>query len=153
AWFDQQRDRFMTVAARWYVAIILALEGDHERAESELREALSLVTSRHRPVVQATLAQVLLRRAKTGQALEHALEASKALADRPISEGDAVVRLAHAEALRAAGRTDESVAAIRAARDRLLARATRIARPEWRTSFLEIPDHARTLVLSKEWEA
>src|SRR5262249_52804700 len=132
AWFEQQRDRYQAGAARWYAAMILALDGDLERAEREGREALALITMRHGPGVQATIAQTLLGRGRTAEALECAIQANKSVAERAVIEGEGLIRLVYAEALHAAGRREDAVAAIRTARDRLLARAERIVRPDWR---------------------
>ena len=65
-------------------------------------------------------------------------------------EGESQVRLMIAEALHATGDADAR-SSIRAARERLLARAAKITSPEWRTSFLEnLPENARTLALARE---
>ena len=60
-----------------------------------------------------------------------------------------MVRLVHVEALLAVG--DPSArAAARDARERLLARAARIADPAWRERFLTaVPDNAATLALPR----
>jgi hypothetical protein len=69
-----------------------------------------------------------------------------------IDEGDALVRLVHAEALGQAGFPQIARVAIVAARDRLLARADKITAMALRTSFLErVPEHARTLSLARTW--
>jgi hypothetical protein len=62
-----------------------------------------------------------------------------------VHEGDALIHLALAEALAAAGRADDAAQALGAARDRLTARAAKIEDAALRASFLEeIGDHART---------
>jgi hypothetical protein len=64
----------------------------------------------------------------------------------------AFVRLAHAEALAAAGDQPAACAAITVARARLLAIADRIPDPDYRKSFLEeVPENARTLALASLW--
>jgi len=65
---------------------------------------------------------------------------------------DAPLRLAHAEALRAAGLDDEARTAIVSAHDRLLARADRCTDPALRAMYLEgTPCSARTLALAADW--
>lgn len=62
----------------------------------------------------------------------------------------AAVRLAHAEALHAAGDLATAQAAIAEARDRLLAVAGTIDDPTYRRGFLEdVPVNARTLALAR----
>ncbi|HEX7839584.1 MAG TPA: hypothetical protein VF469_19045, partial [Kofleriaceae bacterium] len=64
----------------------------------------------------------------------------------------AFVRLAHAEALHAAGAHDAARGAIVRARAHLLAIADKIADPSYRTSFLaHVPENARTLALADAW--
>ncbi len=65
-------------------------------------------------------------------------------------QGEALGPLMLAEALHAAGRDDEARAAMSDARARLDRRTERLALPEWRSSFLAIPDNARTLELERE---
>ena len=61
-----------------------------------------------------------------------------------IEEGESMVRLTYAEALAAAGEQDQADAALATARERLLARADRVADPGWRHRFLhEVPVNAR----------
>jgi hypothetical protein len=67
-----------------------------------------------------------------------------------IEEGDAMVRLVHAEALAALGMNERYAAAVSEARDHLLVRAARISDPRWRERFLtSVPDNARTLELAQ----
>ncbi|HVV53164.1 MAG TPA: hypothetical protein VHO06_26135, partial [Polyangia bacterium] len=64
-------------------------------------------------------------------------------------EGESTVRLTYAEALAASGAAAEAQAALAVARQRLLARADRIADLGWRQRFLhEVPANARLLALS-----
>ena len=66
-----------------------------------------------------------------------------------IDEGESVVRLTYAEALAAAGEHAEARAALAVARQRLLARAERVADLSWRHRFLhEVPVNARILALA-----
>lgn len=71
-----------------------------------------------------------------------------------IEEGEALIRLVHAEALSATGDGDAARAAIADARDRLLAAAARIDDPALRDSFLHnVPENARTLARARAWLA
>jgi hypothetical protein len=69
-------------------------------------------------------------------------------------EGEAAVRLVHAEALMANGRAEDARAAIATARARLAERAATIKDRSWRESFLgNVADHKRTLDLAALWNA
>lgn len=69
-----------------------------------------------------------------------------------VDEGEAEVRLVFAEALDASGARAAAIAAIAAARVRLLERAARITGDTWRRSFLEnVPEHGRTIELARAW--
>ena len=83
------------------------------------------------------------------EALARAREASALLAELGvIDEGETLVRLVLAEALRRRGLVEEGNAAAKAAREALLARADKIRDPRWRKSFLEkVPENARTMAL------
>ena len=68
-----------------------------------------------------------------------------------IEEGESIVRLTYAEALAAAGEHGQAQAALAIARQRLLARADRVADLGWRHRFLhEVPVNARILALAAE---
>jgi hypothetical protein len=65
---------------------------------------------------------------------------------------DALVRLAHAEALDATGAEEEARAAIADAARWLHTVAGRVTDPDLRRSYLEaIPEHVRTLALARAW--
>jgi eukaryotic-like serine/threonine-protein kinase len=67
-----------------------------------------------------------------------------------IEEGEALIRLVHTRALEAIGEDSAARAALIAARDRLLARAAKIADPALREGFLRaVPDNARTLAVAR----
>ena len=69
-----------------------------------------------------------------------------------IEEGEALVRLAFAEALEASGDHRGACEAIAIGRTRLLERAGKLRDAEFRRSFLErVADHARTLALAAAW--
>ena len=66
-----------------------------------------------------------------------------------LEEGEAMLRLAHAMALRAASRPEETTEVIRAACARLQEQADRIGDADWRRTFLKnIEDHALTMAFA-----
>jgi len=148
-------DALMTACGHAYLAEILTIGRNYEAAERAARMAVTLVGDRDhevRAMAQAALARVLLA---THRAPEALVAAQKAFALLPVvgSVGaEAPVRLVHAEALRAAGDEGAAREALRVARDRLMERASRIASPAMRASFLgQVPANARTTVLATEW--
>ena len=69
-----------------------------------------------------------------------------------MDEGEALVRLAAAEARKATGADDAARDTILLARDRLRESARGIVDPAWRESFLEkVEEHRRTLELAAIW--
>jgi hypothetical protein len=91
----------------------------------------------------------MLEQDRAAEALPVAREAHAILEELgEIEEGEAMVRVVYAEALRATGARREFEQIARAARDRLLDRADKISDAAWRERFLTaVPDNARTLVL------
>src|SRR5262249_35713290 len=102
-----------------------------------------------------TRAKVALEQGRAAEALEAATVAHDLLMRlQGIEEGDSLVRLVHAEALRASGDLEQARVHIAIARDRLLATAANVGDPELRKSFPErIPENARTVALAREWGA
>jgi hypothetical protein len=162
------------------VGFLLAELGDFQSAEDALRTALADADRMGLQEVNGVLLQNLgyvvayCGRLDEARSLElRALEvlekrgdarleglchnylATIALLDQPgmVEEGESLVRLVHAEALRAAGRQGDFVAATAAARAALQARAAKISDPEWRRRFLTaVPDNARTIALAEDAE-
>jgi hypothetical protein len=140
--------------------LILQAAGDLAGAEVAARRALEVAEAEpvlplNRAESLAILAQVLLAQGRTPEALERA-EAGLQLLESlgGIDDGEALIRLVHAEALHAAGQGDAARAALGAAAVRLRARAERIGSAALRQSFLErVPENARTLALEKAWAA
>ncbi len=150
--FGEQGERRLEGLARTYLAEILC-DGDRfEEAEAEAEQAVSLlqVSSGARAFALATLAQARLRRRSSQAALEASQGAYATLqALGTLEEGEATVRLVQAECLRAHGQREASLQVLAVARERLLARAARIALPAWRSAFLNrVPANARTLALA-----
>jgi tetratricopeptide (TPR) repeat protein len=141
---------------RLYSVRLLTALGRLDEAERLARAVcgeLSAVPS-ERALAHAALAEALLARGHTVEALAAATLAATTLTDLDaIVEGKAMIRLIHAEALLAAGREGEARAVAIAARDRLHARAARIAEPSRRASFLSrVPDHVRLRALAARLE-
>jgi ATP/maltotriose-dependent transcriptional regulator MalT len=143
----------------WALAEVLRRERDLEGAEREIQVALGIVMAvvpQDSPAILSTLCCIRLAQGRVAEALATA-EDAVARYNAMRSCGFfriAFVRLAHAEALEAAGDHARACAAIRAARDRLLAIAGRILDPGYRKSFLEdVPENARTLALASTWLA
>lgn len=152
---EQRGNLRLAATSRAHLAQILLLDGDPVQAEAEARAAMAMSPARSTCLLrsQAVLARALLVRGQAAQALELAAQALDALRERGGIEGDeALVHLVHAEALHACGREAQARAAIAAARARLLERAARIGDAAWRKSFLDnVPEHARTLALARDW--
>ncbi|WP_438029964.1 protein kinase domain-containing protein [Sorangium sp. So ce233] len=142
-----------------YLAEAFRLAGDLAAAEAEARRACELLADMPplAPCVLATLANVLLARGRTAEALEHAGRAAELAAAVVTSlghleTGESLVYLVHAEALAASGDARRARSAIALGRARLLERAGKIANRAWRASFLEnVPENARTLALARAW--
>ena len=153
--FAAQGDRHLECGARCYLAAILQLSGDLDGAETEARRALEAiaVVPPLQPFALATLADALLASGRVSEARAAAEQAAALLASLGnVEEGEALVRLMRAETLEASGEHDAARAAIITARERLLARAEKIADPARRASFLErVPEHARILTLARAW--
>ncbi len=143
-------------SSRVYLSRILAKGGDAAGAEQEARAAADLLVAvpPMRPYAFAALAEALALQAREEEALAAAREAMDQLhaLGGVVEEGEALVRLTFAEALRTAGDEVGARDAITRARDRLLERAGPIGDPMLRQSFLEgVSEHARTLARAREW--
>ncbi len=155
--FGRASDARMEAGSRFYLILLHTRRGDLERAEAEALTALELAREvpTTRACALAALARVLLGAGRPGEALERA-RAAQALLDElgGVEEGEAMIRLALAEALEASGLTPEARAAIEVARARLRERAGRIGDPRVKRAFLEdVPEHARTQALAEEWRS
>ncbi len=154
--FEAQGDLRMAGASRMYLAQIHAAQKEYASAAREAR--LAVAELEKSPPVRvyaiATLAGVLLAQGELPASLAQATLAMNEF-DRlgGIEEGESFVRLVHAKALAASGDMMGAAAAIRASRERLLARALRIADPAQRETFVRaIPENRETLELSEAWE-
>jgi DNA-binding winged helix-turn-helix (wHTH) protein/tetratricopeptide (TPR) repeat protein len=131
------------------------VSGDFVAAEIDARRAAENIVTVPAPraAALAALARALLAQGRNEEALEIAREAIALLDALGSSKYcEALVRLMSAETKMASGDQAGARGAIRAARDRLLERAERIADVNMRESFLDrVPDNVRTLELAREW--
>jgi tetratricopeptide (TPR) repeat protein len=152
--FRRQGDLRLEAATRSYLSQILVLSGDLEAAEREARAALALlVLPPVRVQTLATLGYALLAAGRANDALAATREATALLAMLgSVDSGESLLRLVHAEALRAIGEEAAARTAILVARGRIMERAAKIKAPLLRASFLErVPENARTLALAEAW--
>jgi tetratricopeptide (TPR) repeat protein len=153
------RGGFVLLAAgtRVNLAEILGMGRNHVGAERAARDALGILGERideMRAQALGRLSHALLAQRRVHEALAASTEAME-IVDQVgwIPDGEAAVRLAHAEALFAAGKLDDAREAVLVARDRLWARAEKISDGKARDKFLEnVPENARTLKLATDWE-
>jgi tetratricopeptide (TPR) repeat protein len=149
-----QGDQRLEGGALLYLSTNSFLAGDLQDAEHRARMASEIVPTPLQPAALAALARAVLAQGRVDEALRHARKAHELLLEiGHVEEYEALVRLVLPEALHAAGELEEARAALGSARERLLARAEKIANPEWRASFLtRLHDNARTLGLSSDWK-
>jgi tetratricopeptide (TPR) repeat protein len=153
--FGAQSDVRMLAASLCYLARIELQLGMSDEALDNARAALE-ASGEHPPVraqALAGIAAIELAMGRAGDALQHAQQA-KSILDSPagVEEGHVLIRLVHAEALRATGDLPAAHAAIDEAKERLLESAQRISDPTLAHSFLDnVPENARTLELARKW--
>ena len=138
-------------------ALAEAAAGRPLEAEALLRQAISLV-EHHPPMrsaLSAQLARLLVARHATDEALALTRPAHEMIErGGPVEEREGLVRLAHLEALIAAGAHEEAVAVAWVAMQRLRTRAARLGDPAWSESFLaRVPANAETLRLGSLLDA
>ncbi|HEX3906171.1 MAG TPA: protein kinase [Polyangia bacterium] len=152
--FRRQGEPRLEGLARIYLAEILIGRGDLAAAAEEAAAAVAalVVAPAIRVAALGALARARLGGGDRDGGLAAAGEAHAALERLgEIEEGESMVRLTYAEALAAAGQEAEARAALALARQRLLARADRVADLGWRHRFLhEVPVNARILALAGE---
>ena len=138
-----------------YLAMIHTLAGRPQAAEIEARTSVDelAAVSPFRPFAIATLARAIAAQGRNKEALGVAHEAFS-LREKigEVEEGECFIALVLAETLLAASDHASARGVLQDARSALLARADRIRDTDLRRSFLEeIPEHARTLALAREW--
>ena len=136
-----------------HIAWILLSAGRLDEAARSIDEALTFLGEHlaARLLAYATRAQIHLRRGLVAAALADATTAHTGLAAlERIQEGESLIRLTWAEALAAAGRTDEAAAAVAAAVRNLDERAAMIDQEHLRASFRGLPENRRIAELAGE---
>jgi hypothetical protein len=152
--FGEQGDRRLEANSRIYAARIAAAMGDVEGGEANARRALELLgdASPLRAFALATLADLEARRGDAEAALRTSEEAMAVLEGEGAEEGEAFVRLVHAEILHAAGHVEAARAVVRRAWARVAERSEGIADAGARLAFLtSVPEHVRTEELARVW--
>lgn len=142
---------------RVYRAQFDLLRGASDDARAEIDRAIGLIHPDSAPKLYAFALAVQASAQLDAGCTDEALETSRrgmALLDTlgELDEGDALLRLTHAEALRAAGRLSDARSAIDAAADQVQKRARRIDNPRGREMFLQqVAENQLTLELADEW--
>jgi tetratricopeptide (TPR) repeat protein len=136
-------------------ARLRAMQGNHVAAAALSRAAAEDAEESPAQRAQAlgSLADALLAEGSVQPALAAASEAAS-IADRlgGLDEGEALVRLAHALALHAAGQEAEARRRLGDAKKKLVAMADRIKDRRFRKSFLEnVSEHRRLLEAAADW--
>jgi tRNA A-37 threonylcarbamoyl transferase component Bud32/tetratricopeptide (TPR) repeat protein len=151
AFQKQEQPRGMGLSQA-YLAELELLAGNPAAAEGEARAAVDSLSGVPplRAGALAVFARSLLAQGRADGALVAAREAYALLESLgTIEEGEAMVRLAYAEALAANGQAEAFAQAITKARDQVLVKAGKISDSARRQQFLTaIVDNARTLALA-----
>ncbi|MFO0592937.1 MAG: protein kinase [Polyangiaceae bacterium] len=152
--FTSSGDPRLEGACRVYLSRILLAKGDVEGALSEARRVVNHPASPApaKSGALAALSLALLAAGRPEQAVTAAEQAAELLAQLgAIEDFEALIGVAHAEALAANGRIEEARRAVAVARRRIHDRAARLREPV-RTRFLTaVPDNARCLGLALVW--
>ncbi|MFO0735644.1 MAG: protein kinase [Labilithrix sp.] len=156
--YAANRDRGGEAHARCYLASVYYFGGRFEDAAVESLRALHLID--HSPPYRAALLGFFsLTKMHQGAPPDEVLTMAKEAYDlleklTGIAEGEAVVRIAYAEALHYAKQEEAAKKAVAAARDRLLARAAKITNPAYKRAFLgSVRENGRTFARAGEWLA
>ncbi len=146
-----QKDRWIECVSETYLADLMLRAGRLADAERAARRAAELSDRPNRVLALALLGRVELALGKTDDASSTAAESHALLEELgSVEDGEAMARLAFVEINEAVGSSQVAREELAKARDRLLARADKIADPELRRSFLScVPENARTLELAK----
>ncbi len=152
--FEKKGDGRTAGGSRLYLALIALETGALDEAEAEVARALALLveTPPVRAFGLAVLAHVHLARGRVAEACATAAESSALLDELgAMEQGEAFVRLAAVEALRAGGDLEGARSAAAIARARLLERGAIMTDPALRESFFtRVPENARTFELARE---
>jgi eukaryotic-like serine/threonine-protein kinase len=144
--------RRFELASHIYLAVIHALRAELDQASTHVRAALDASASAPpiRAYALAIFADLQMTRGAHADAYTAATEAMSILeALEGVEEGEALIRVVHAQALETLGYESEATSRIQEARSRLMERADRITDARLRRSFLDhIPENARTLAMA-----
>jgi tetratricopeptide (TPR) repeat protein len=152
--FRKLGNRRMETSAAIALSAVLRTVGALDEAEAAVRSALESGTS---PPDQcralAASSEISFARTRFSEARKSAQRAVDILDSLGgIDEGEASIRLAYAQALKAYGKEDGARAAIGHACARLLARASTMSNPMHRACFLErVDENVRTFALAAKW--
>jgi tetratricopeptide (TPR) repeat protein len=150
--FAGQGDVRLENASRLYLAVIHAAAGQFAEAEVICGDALKVVADATpmRAYAYAVLADVQLQSGRPARAAaEEAMRLLESLGG--VDEGEALIRLVWAEALRKDG-DPRALPAIARAKQRLLERAAKIGDAALRERFLTaLPENARTFSNAASW--
>ncbi len=154
--YAQQRDRVGEGRAHAYLAGVHYFANDHVSAEEVELRALPLLEHAppYRAALLAFMTLTLIHKGAPATEIAAAGQEAMRLFEQVggVTEGDALIRIAYAEALFAEGDLEGAKKAVSVARDRLLARASKITNPEYQRTFLSgVREHVRTLARAGEW--
>jgi tetratricopeptide (TPR) repeat protein len=154
-WTAENNDHHFHRFARLYLSVIEYYSGNYELAEQHARQALLLVEENPslRPFALAALARSLLAQAKP-DALSLATEAYSKLRELgTVQDGEAPIRLAYIECLRASSQEDKAREAVKEAVARLRDQRASIGTSDWQHSFVSrIPEHLRIVQIAIEYQ-
>jgi len=149
----RQGDTRLEGLFEYYLSLSARRAGRLDEAERRARLATELLADvlAALPAAQAALAQAVLAQGRSGESLEHAQRAWDGLQELgKVEEGEALIRLAYAQALTAVDRADEARRVALEAAARLRERAEGISNSEWRETFLNrVPTNAESLSLAR----
>ena len=156
--YAAQRDRVGEGRARAYLAGVHYFANDPEAAEADALKALPLLEHAppYRAAVLGFLTLTLIHKGASADEVVLAGSEAMRLLEQVggVAEGEALIRVAYAEALHYRGDADGAKRSIAAARDRLLERASKIKNADYKRTFLSVVrEHTRTLARAGEWLA
>jgi ATP/maltotriose-dependent transcriptional regulator MalT len=154
AWTAENNDQHFHRFALLYLSVAEHLAENYALAERHARRALAMLENSPslRPFALALLARALMGQGLVEEAKSLGLRAyDELVALGEVLDGEAIIRLAHAECLAASHEPELAGAVLRSAAEWLGKRANAIANPDWRKDFLNrIPEHCRILKLAQE---
>jgi hypothetical protein len=151
---SEQGDRAGECYCRTCLARVLLERG--RAADAEREASLASASSENFPTGEAysaaVLAAALLAQERATEAVGPAQRGHAAVERGCVIDGEAFVRLVHAEVLLASGSMSAGRQALLAAAEKLQEKALKIEDAELRRKFLtRVPENARTLELARRW--